>query len=112
MSQNNSNKMERMSNEYLEIVADCLKLMAHPVRLRIVEILSQGRFAVHEIAEQCNVAPNQTCEHLRLMKNHGLLGSKRDGRTVYYNIISQQLVGLLSCIKKSCPCAHLKAKDI
>jgi len=92
-----------MSAEYLEKVADCLKLMAHPIRIRIVEILSQGRFAVGEIAELCGVAPNQTCEHLRLLKNHGLLNSKRDGRIVYYSIASPQLTGLLACIKSNCP---------
>ena len=97
------NSLEKMSEEYLEKVADCLKLMAHPVRIRIVEILSQGRFAVGEIAELCGVAPNQTCEHLRLLKNHGLLSSKREGRTVYYSIASQQLTGLLACIKSNCP---------
>ena len=96
-------QLERMSDEYLEKAADCLKLMAHPVRIRIVEILSQGQFAVGEIAELCGVAPNQTCEHLRLLKNHGLLNSKREGRTVYYNIASQQLTGLLNCIKNNCP---------
>ena len=95
--------LEKMSDEYLEKVADCLRLMAHPVRIRIVEILSIGRFAVGEIAEICGVPPNQACEHLRLLKNHGLLTSKRDGRIVYYSIASQQLTGLLACIKSNCP---------
>ena len=95
--------LEKMSDEYLEKVADCLKLMAHPTIIRIVEILSQGRFAVGKIAELCGVVPNQTCEHLRLLKNHGLLNSKRDGRIVYYSIASQQLTGLLACIKNNCP---------
>jgi DNA-binding transcriptional ArsR family regulator len=49
------------------------------------------------------VPPNQACEHLRLLKNHGLLTSKRDGRIVYYSIASQQLTGLLACIKSNCP---------
>lgn len=96
-------KIEKMEIEYLEMVADCLKLMAHPMRIRIVEILSQGKFSVGEIAEECELPPNQTCEHLRLLKNHGLLGSNREGRTVYYFIKAQQLINLLNCIKKSCP---------
>ena len=103
MNKSQARSLEKMSDEYLEKAANCLKLMAHPVRIRIVEILSQGRFAVREIAELCGVAPNQTCEHLRLLKNHGLLSSKREGRTVYYSIVSQQLIGLLSCIKSNCP---------
>ena len=103
MKNKESSKLDRMDDEYLDKVAGCLKVMAHPVRIRIVEILSQGRFAVGEIAERCGVAPNQTCEHLRMLQNHGLLKSKREGRTVYYFIISEQLKSLFQCIKNNCP---------
>ncbi len=106
-----SESLEMMSDKYLEKVAECLKLMAHPVRLRIVEILSKGRYAVGEIAEMCGVAPNQTCEHLRLLKNHGLLTSKREGRAVYYSIASTQLTSLLSCIKSNCPAFILFSEE-
>jgi len=82
--------------------AECLKVMAHPVRLKIVDILMQGKFPVHEIAELCNTSPNQMCEHLRLLKGQKLLSSERQGRTVYYSILSPRLPGLLDCIKKSC----------
>ncbi|AQT67783.1 HTH-type transcriptional repressor CzrA [Anaerohalosphaera lusitana] len=95
-------KLDLLPDDYLEMAADCLKVMAHPVRLRIVNILMQGEFAVHEIAELCDLAPHQTCEHLRLLKGHGFLDSDRRGRTVYYKIASPQLPGLLECIKKNC----------
>ena len=88
--------------EMLEGAADCLKVMAHPVRLRIVNVLMQGEFAVHEIADLCETSPNQTCEHLRLLKGHSLLSSERRGKTVYYKITSPRLPGLLNCITKSC----------
>ncbi|MCF7957529.1 MAG: metalloregulator ArsR/SmtB family transcription factor [Phycisphaerae bacterium] len=91
-----------LSKEALERAAECLKVMAHPVRLRIVDVLMQGEFAVHEIAEFCQTTPNQTCEHLRLLKGHGLLDSDRRGRTVYYTIKSPQLPGLLNCIRSQC----------
>ena len=96
-------KNELMEFSYLEKVADCLKLMAHPVRIRIVELLSKGRFSVGELAENCKIPHNQACEHLRLLKNHGLLTSKREGRVVYYSIASKQIIGLLNCIKNNCP---------
>ena len=86
----------------LSDAADCLKVMAHPVRLRIVNILMQGDFAVHEIADLCETTPNQTCEHLRLLRGHGLLESERRGRTVYYKITTPQLPSLLECITKHC----------
>lgn len=93
---------ELLSEDVLEKAADCLKVMAHPVRLRIVNLLMLGEFAVHEIAEKSGTTPNQACEHLRLMKGHGLLSSSRKGRTVYYRIEAPQLPGLIQCIQKNC----------
>ena len=95
-------KINLMDYGYVTKASECLKLLSHPVRIRIVEILSIGRFAVYEVAELCQVAPNQACEHLRLLKNHGLLKSEREGTTVYYRINSPQLYDLLACIKKHC----------
>lgn len=82
--------------------AACLKVMAHPVRLRIVEILMQGDFQVREIAEMCEVRQHQACEHLRLMQSCGLLKSERRGQSVYYKIASPQLPSLLNCIRQHC----------
>lgn len=91
-----------LPDEILEKAADCLKVMAHPLRLKMVNVLMTGTFAVHEIAEHCNLSPSQTCEHLRLLKGHGLLDSTRKGRTVYYTIVSPQLPGLIRCIHSNC----------
>ncbi len=86
----------------LERSAECLKVMAHPVRLRIVDILMQGEFPVHEIAEMCSLPAHQACEHLRLLKGRGLLDSRRQGRVVYYQIASEQLPALLTCLRRTC----------
>jgi ArsR family transcriptional regulator, zinc-responsive transcriptional repressor len=102
MTRKNERKLNLMPIELLEQSSDCLKVLAHPIRLRMVEILMQGNFAVHEIARICELHPNQTCDHLRLLKGHRLLDSKRSGRTVYYTIAAPQLVGIIECIRKNC----------
>jgi len=95
-------QLELPGDEVLEEAAECLRVMAHPVRLKMVNILMQGEFAVHEIAELCRTSANQTCEHLRLLKGHGLLSSERRGRTVYYRIMSPRLPRLIECIAAHC----------
>ncbi|MFW6170358.1 MAG: ArsR/SmtB family transcription factor [Planctomycetota bacterium] len=95
-------KPELVDYKLLHEAAGCLKVMAHPVRLRIVDILSQGEFSVNEIAEYCELRPHQACEHLRLMQSHGLLDSERRGRAVYYGVASPRLPKLLQCIKATC----------
>jgi len=91
-----------MNNDFLRRAADTLRVMGHPSRIKISLLLSQGRFSVGEIAEICQIRPNQTCEHLRLLKQHGLLGSDKEGRTVFYYIDSPRLTGLLQCISDNC----------
>ena len=102
MAKKQEQKLNLLPIEVLEQASECLKVLAHPARLRIVEILMQGKFAVHEIARICELNPNQACEHLRLLKGHKLLDSKRYGRTVYYTIIAPQLTGIIECIRKNC----------
>jgi DNA-binding transcriptional ArsR family regulator len=98
----NANATDLLPDNVLETAAECMKVMAHPVRLKMVNLLMTGDFAVHEIAEHCRISPSQACEHLRLLKGHGLLDSQRQGRTVYYQIVSPQLPGLIRCIQMNC----------
>jgi len=94
--------LDMLSMDLLSDAAACLKVMAHPVRLRIVDILMQGTFSVREIAQMCNVRQHQACEHLRHMQSCGLLTSERQAQTVYYKIISPQLPALLNCVRQHC----------
>lgn len=82
--------------------AECLKVLAHPLRLRIVELLLGGEYPVHEIARQCDLPAHQACEHLRLMQSHSLLSSHRRGRAVFYRVEARQLSGIIDCIRKHC----------
>lgn len=92
----------------LAVAAECLRIMAHPVRLRIVDILMQGDFPVHEIAAMCGLPPHQTSGHLRLMKGHGFLAAVRHSRIVYYRIASPRLPRLLECLRATCPAGQMK----
>jgi DNA-binding transcriptional ArsR family regulator len=97
-----SKKPKLLAMEALCQAAECLKVLAHPVRLRMVDILLQGDFPVHRIAELCELPPHQACEHLRLMQGHSLLASERKGRTVYYRVANPSLPGIMECIRKNC----------
>ncbi|MBX3425378.1 MAG: helix-turn-helix transcriptional regulator [Pirellulales bacterium] len=83
----------------LEQAAECLRTLAHPHRLRMVQLLLQGEYTVGELAEACGIASHMASEHLRLMKHCGLLGSERDGRKTYYTIAEPHLAAILGCIE-------------
>jgi DNA-binding transcriptional ArsR family regulator len=79
--------------------AECLRSLAHPVRLRIVQLLLHGRYMVNELAEDCQIPDNVASEHLRLLQRCGFLTSQRDGRCVYYQIAEPHLGQLMACIE-------------
>lgn len=78
--------------------AECLKTLAHPVRLRMVQLLLHGRYTVGELAEDCGVPNNVASEHLRLMQRCGFFTSERDGRRVYYQVAEPHLQNIMDCI--------------
>ncbi len=79
--------------------AECLKVLAHPVRIRMVQLLLHGRFTVGEIAEDCEIAENLASEHLRLMQRCGFFSSEREGRKVYYQVAEPHLENIIHCIE-------------
>lgn len=85
--------------EALERAAECLKLLAHPHRLRIVQMLLQGRYAVGELAEACGIPAHMASEHLRLMQRCGFLSSEKEGRHAYYQVAEPHLANIMACIE-------------
>ena len=78
--------------------AECLKTLAHPVRLRMVQLLLHGRYTVGELAEDCSIPDNVASEHLRLMQRCGFFTSEREGRRVFYQVAEPHLEQLMNCI--------------
>jgi DNA-binding transcriptional ArsR family regulator len=87
------------SLEALEQAAECLRTLAHPHRLRMVQMLLRGRYTVGELAEACGIPSHMASEHLRLMQRCGFLTSERDGRKAYYEIAEKHLANIMSCIE-------------
>lgn len=79
--------------------AECLKTLAHPHRLRMVQMLLQRDFTVGELAEACEIPSHMASEHLRLMQRCGLLASEKDGRKVYYRVAEDHLSSIMGCIE-------------
>ena len=92
-------KSVAMSLNDLEPAAECLRVLAHPVRLRIIQMLLRGRYTVGELAEACDVQSHLASEHLRLMQHCGQLKSEKEGRRTYYRVAEPHLASIMNCIE-------------
>lgn len=94
---------ELLPMERLEQAALVMRVLAHPHRLRICELLMHDRISVNDIAEHLGIPSNAASQHLGIMKAYGILGSERHGKTVHYKVISPQPAWLLGCIRSHSP---------
>lgn len=83
----------------LSQAAECLRVLAHPHRLRMVQMLLMGRYSVGELAAACELPTPMASEHLRLMQRCGFLTSQKEGRHVYYSIAEPHLKDIMKCIE-------------
>ena len=83
----------------LEQAAECLKTLAHPHRLRMVQMLLRDEHTVGELAEACGIPSHMASEHLGKMKDRGLLTPERRGRQIFYKVAEPHLGNILGCVE-------------
>ncbi len=93
-------KRKLIDLEALGYAAECLKTLAHPHRLRMVDMLLGDEYTVGDLADACEIHSHMASEHLRMMKDRGLLSSRRDGRRTYYRIEDNGLASIMQCVAK------------
>jgi len=93
-------RTKAIPGEVFERMAAALRVLAHPHRLRIVELLMDQDLTVGELAEVLDIAPSACSGHLNLMRAHGLLASVREGKTVYYRVDDPSATNVIKCIRK------------
>lgn len=99
-------KYTEIDIDKLPVAAEMLKAMAHPMRIAIVGYLDGGvKLTVTEIHERLGIEQSTTSHHLGILKNKGVLNSKRDGKNTYYFLKHEELSILLECIGK-CSCIN------
>ena len=77
-------------------VASKLKVMGHPTRLQILDMLRQGETCVCHIEQALNKRQAYISQQLMALRDAGLVASRRDGLQVYYRLIDEQIDTVLS----------------
>jgi ArsR family transcriptional regulator len=83
----------------LEGKALLLKTLGHPVRLRIAAGLAKECSCVKDIWECLNMPQAVVSQHLKVMKDSGLLEAHREGARVRYSLRSDMLVELVNVLQ-------------
>lgn len=91
-----------MDKKVAEHVAEFMKAVAHPVRLQIVDLLETKEMCVGDIVVAVGEKQAITSQQLIMMRDKGVLSSRRAGAKVFYRIENKNVIKLLHCISDHC----------
>ncbi|ACK42814.1 MULTISPECIES: ArsR/SmtB family transcription factor [Dictyoglomus] len=89
-----------LSDEALQNMSDILKILAHPLRIKLIFILAQNSATVSDLLKILNVRQPNLSQHLTLLKRVKLLKTKREGKSVYYQLSHPEIRDLLESINE------------
>lgn len=82
-----------------EIHAEVCKVLAHPVRLQLLDSLRGGPRSPSELAKLIGVSGANLSQHLSVMRHKGLIRRRREGRTVTYTVTDARLFDACSTLR-------------
>ena len=98
-------KFDKLNPGQLEKAANMLKAIAHPIRIAILNFLEDGKkLTVTEIHELLQIEQSTTSHHLGILKDKGVLASKRDGKNTYYFLKHKNFSNIVECVSQ-CACS-------
>lgn len=96
-------QIDKLTPEQLERSSNMLKAIAHPMRIAILSHLEEGKkLTVTEIHQLLEIEQSTTSHHLGILKDKGVLASKRDGKNTYYYLKHNSLSHIVDCVGKCC----------
>lgn len=89
-----------ISLEMVQEASRVLRCIGHPLRLRIIELLdAHGELNVGAIQEALGLEQAAASQHLVLMRDRGILRSRRDGVNVFYAIGDEKVIQIINCLR-------------
>jgi DNA-binding transcriptional ArsR family regulator len=82
------------------VKAQLFRVLGHPVRIRILELLSDGERTVGDLQTELSLDSSGTSQHLAALRQQGVLESRRAGTSVYYGIRDPRVSQLLAVAKQ------------
>jgi DNA-binding transcriptional ArsR family regulator len=96
-------ELTKISPETLQKAANMLKAIAHPIRISIVAYLEDGaKKTVTEIHRHLGIEQSTASHHLVILKDRGVLASKREGKNTWYYLKHENLGTILQSVGECC----------
>jgi ArsR family transcriptional regulator len=92
--------MESVQQELYQLHASVCKGLADPKRLLILNALRDGELSVSDICEEVGFAQANVSQHLAVLRDRGLVETRREGQFVFYSVSSPKIIEALDLLRE------------
>jgi DNA-binding transcriptional ArsR family regulator len=89
-----------MTTPLHQLKAEFFKTLGHPMRIRVLELLSENEHSVGEMLAELGVESSNLSQQLAVLRRSGLVSARREASTVYYSLTSPQVAELLAVARR------------
>ncbi|GAA1382575.1 ArsR/SmtB family transcription factor [Catellatospora chokoriensis] len=89
-----------MSKPLYQAKAEFFKALAHPARIRVLELLSEREHSVGEMLPEVGLEAAHLSQQLAVLRKMNLVVTRKEGSTVYYSLVSPHVAELLTVARK------------
>ncbi len=86
-------------DEDIERASRSLKAMSHPLRLKILCTLGDQEISVQDIVERVGTSQSNISQHLAILRDKGILSSRKDANRVYYKVVDSRTLRLIGMMR-------------
>ena len=89
-----------MQGPLRQFKAEFFKALAHPARIEILELLSQGELSVNVLQARLEMEPSGVSQQLSILRGKNIVESRKDGTSVFYRVRDPQVFELLDVARR------------
>lgn len=82
-----------------QLISNVFKALAHPTRIQIVKLLRNGELCVCDILPNLDSEQSNTSQHLTVLKNQGIVESRKDGSKVIYSVKNKEVYEMVDLVE-------------
>jgi ArsR family transcriptional regulator len=87
-------------SQNIEEAAVAMQAMSHPLRIKVLCLLSSGEISVQEIVEAVGTTQGNVSQHLAILKASGMVASRSEGKRILYRIEDPRIIKLISLTRE------------
>lgn len=88
------------NDDDIDRAARALKAMSHPLRLKILCTLGDQEVSVQDIVERVGTSQSNISQHLAILRDKGILASRKDANRVYYRVGDNRTLALIGMMRQ------------